>query len=289
MIDAALVHHLVSSQFPQWADLPIRPVERDGWDNCTFRLGATMSVRLPSSESYAAQVDKEQQWLPVLGPQLPLPIPVPIAKGAPVAEFGLPWSVYQWLPGDRAELDRVDNLKDFAVSLAGFLNALYGVDALDGPPDGEHNFFRGGPLVTYDEETRAAIEALHDQIPAAHATALWESALASSWSRPPVWVHGDVANGNLLVTGGRLSAVIDFGSSGVGDPACDTVIAWTFLSGSSRAAFKDVLLVDDDTWTRGRGWALWKALITIRGEGDATSDLATTARAVLDEVLSDRG
>ena len=94
---------------------------------------------------------------------------------------------------------------------------------------------------------------------------MWEDALAATWRGKPVWVHGDVAASNLLVRNGRLGAVIDFGSSGIGDPACDVTIAWTLFSGESREAFRAALPVDAATWARGRGWALWKALITFAG------------------------
>ena len=156
------------------------------------------------------------------------------------------------------------------------------MNATDGPPPGQHSAHRGGPLLHYDAETRAAISALGDAIDGTAALALWERALEQVWNRPPVWFHGDGAFGNLLVRDGRLSAVIDFGCAGVGDPACDTVIAWTNFSGHSRAAFRAALTVDEATWIRGRAWALWKALITL---GDLDPARAAQARAVIDALL----
>jgi aminoglycoside phosphotransferase (APT) family kinase protein len=261
-IDAALARRLIDAQFPQWAHLPIAPVEHDGWDNRTFRLGSELSIRLPSGTWYAQQVDKEQRWLPVLAPHLPLPIPAPVARGEPDAGYPYPWSVYRWLEGELASQARIDDLTGFAADLAAFLNALGRVDATGGPQPGEHNFFRGGPLATYEGEALAAIDELGGEIPRDAVLRVWEDAMRTTWEREPVWLHGDVASGNLLVRDGRLVAVIDFGSSGVGDPACDTVIAWTFLSGAGRARFRADLQVDAATWSRGRGWALWKALIT---------------------------
>ena len=283
-IDADLVRRLVASQFPQWARLPVAPVEFSGWDNRMFRLGAAMSVRLPSGEGYAPQVAKEQRWLPFLEPLLPLPIPAPLALGRPALEYPYSWSVYQWLEGDSAAVAPPDDLEPFALDLAAFLNALQRVDATSGPPPGQHSAYRGGPLLHYDAETRAAVSGLGDRIDGKAALALWERALESTWNSPPVWFHGDVALGNLLVRDGRLSAVIDFGCAGVGDPACDTVIAWTNFSGQSRAAFCAALTVDEGTWTRGRAWALWKALITFESSDPAK---AAQARAVIDEVLED--
>jgi aminoglycoside phosphotransferase (APT) family kinase protein len=289
------VRRLLVAQFPEWADLPISPVEFDGWDNTSFRLGDDMSVRLPSHAAYAAQVEKEHLWLPKLAQFLPLPIPVPLAKGIPSADFPLHWSVYRWIEGEIAPLARIDDLTEFATTLATFLVALERVDPDDGPPPGWHNFFRGGPLTTWsapsplgkDCQTTHAIAALRGRIDADAATEVWETALDAAWRGRPVWVHGDVAADNLLVRDGRLSAVIDFGCSGVGDPACDLVIAWTFFSGESREAFRASLPLDRATWARGRGWALWKALIVLARTIDTDPEEAASSRRVIDEVLTD--
>jgi len=261
LIDAALVRRLVAAQFPAWAGLPVEPVLPGGNDNRTFRLGEGLSVRLPSHERYAAQAAKEQRWLPVLAPWLPLPIPAPAALGRPGEGFPWPWSVNRWLEGETARRSRPADWVTFARDLAGFLTALQAVDAGEGPAAGPHSFWRGGPLSTYDRQTREAIATLGDAIDGRTATAIWEAALAATWAGPPVWVHGDIAAGNLLVREGALSAVIDFGCCAVGDPACDLVIAWTLFEGAGPAAFRDAMAVDEATWARARGWALWKALI----------------------------
>ena len=288
-ITPALVSRLVAAQFPQWADLPVRPVEQDGWDNATFRLGEDMSVRLPSAGQYALQVDKEHRWLPILAGRLPLPIPEPLAKGAPARGFPRQWSVYRWLDGDRATPGRVTDPGQFAADLAGFLTALYQIDSAGGPPPGKHNFFRGGPLTVYDSEARTAIAALRDEIDTVLAAEIWEAALGAAWHGPPVWMHGDVSPENLLVRDGRLSAVIDFGCSAAGDPACDTAIAWTFFAGQSRRVFRNRLPADDATWARGRGWALWKAMmVLVRALTDDPADAIETKR-VIGEMLADHG
>jgi aminoglycoside phosphotransferase (APT) family kinase protein len=286
-IDAALVTRLVQRQFPQWADLPITAAEPNGWDNRTFRLGRELLVRLPSAERYAAQVRKEHRWLPVLAPHVPLPIPVPVAMGEPGEGYPWNWSVYHWLDGTPASAARIDDRSEFAVALACFLVCLEKIESTEGPPPGPHNFFRGGPLEIYDAETRKAIAAVQEMINAELATEVWETALAATWHGGPVWVHGDVAAGNLLVRDGRLAAVIDFGCSGVGDPACDLAIAWTFLSGQSREAFRVALPLDAEAWARGRGWALWKALITFAGNLQADQAAAAQALRVIDEVFDE--
>ena len=175
-IDAALVHRLIATQFPRWADLPIRPVELDGWDNTTFRLGKDMSVRLPSAEGYTPQVEKEHRWLPKLAPLLPLP--VPLAKGVPDEGYPYPWSVYRWIKGEPAAVGCIDDPVEFAKTPAGFLAALYRIDPAGGPPPGRHDFFRGGPLTVYD---------------AGAAGAVWEAAPEAEWHGAPAWLHGDIA------------------------------------------------------------------------------------------------
>lgn len=286
-INPSLVSQLISLQFPLWAGLPIKPVEIDGWDNRTFRLGQELSVRLPSAEAYADKVEKEHRWLPRLAPLLPLPIPVPVAKGIPAAGYPWHWSIYRWIEGQNATVERIANLNHFATTLARFLTALQQIDPTGGPPPGMHNFFRGGPLTTYDIETREAVEALRGKIDTGAATAVWEAALRAAWRDPPVWLHGDVSSANLLVKDGRLTAVIDFGGTGVGDPACDLTIAWTFFSDESRQTFQAAIPLDRAAWARARGWALWKGLITLAEYLDTDPLKADEARRVIDLVLAD--
>jgi aminoglycoside phosphotransferase (APT) family kinase protein len=285
--DTDLVRRLVASQFPQWAHLPVRPVVFGGKNNTTFHLGDEMSVRLPSARAYVAQVEKEQAWLPRLAPQLPLPVPEPVGLGEPGEGYPWPWSVYRWIEGETASLERIPDLPQFARDLAGFLTALQAIDVTDGPAGGQHNFFRGGPLATYDDQTRKAIEELRASINGAAALAIWEQALAAEWTNPPVWLHGDVAAGNLLVRDGRLSAVIDFGILGVGDPACDLAIAWTLLHGEARAAFREALPLDQGTWARGRGWTIWKALIVAAGLPGSSEEEMARSRAIIDDLVGE--
>lgn len=286
-INAALVKQLVAAQFPHWANLPISQIEEGGVDNRTFRLGDAMIVRLPSAAAYAPQVGKEHQWLPVLRSRLPLPIPIPLGLGEPGADYPLPWSVYSWLEGETAQTASVHNLDQFAADLAHFLVALREIDAKKGPIAGAHNFHRGGLLSIFDAQTRASINTLADAIDAAKAMDVWNTALTTSWLEPSVWVHGDIAASNLLVKEGQLCAVIDFGCLGVGDPSCDLVIAWTFLDAASRETFRKVSALDAGTWERARGWAMWKALITLVQCRTSNSIEAVKASKVICAVIDD--
>jgi aminoglycoside phosphotransferase (APT) family kinase protein len=282
-IDAALVSALVAEQFPDLADLPVRPVPRQGWDNRTFRLGDDLSARLPSAEGYAAAVQKEERALQFLDGRLPVALPGVVAIGAPGQGYPFPWSVRRWLPGDTvaaaSTLDQVALAKD----VGGMLTALRALPTEAGAAAGRHSFYRGSHPSAYSDQVQAALERL--DVDADACAAIWLTATTSVWESAPVWFHGDVAVGNLLVQGGRLSAVIDFGTCGVGDPACDLVLAWTHFDGRARTVFREAAGLDDATWQRARGWALWKSLVVLSGQ--SSPDEGDEHRRILAEVLAD--
>jgi aminoglycoside phosphotransferase (APT) family kinase protein len=288
-IDVALVGRLLMAQFPQWATLPLEPVHSAGTDNALYRLGSDLVVRLPRIEAATGQVDKEQRFLPRLAPHLPLAIPVPLAKGSPGEGYPWQWSVYRWLAGETVESRRIADLDQAARDLAHFVAALQRIDPLGGPPPGAHNSFRGEPLSMRDAETRAAITELSGMLDTVAVSAAWDAALqAPAWHGSPVWIHGDLLPLNLLVERGRISAVIDFGCLGVGDPACDLQVAWNLLSAHSRDIFRAALPVDEATWARGRGWALSVGLIALPYYQRTNPVLAGIARRAIGEVLSDQ-
>jgi aminoglycoside phosphotransferase (APT) family kinase protein len=289
-IDAALVRRLIAAQFPQWADLSVTPVEVDGWDNRTYRLGDAMTVRLPTAAGYVAGVAKENEWLPRLAPHLPLPIPQVLGAGEPGEGYPHPWSIRNWLPGVTLNMSELADPVLFATDLAGFLQALQACDATDGPAAGAHSFYRGTSPSYYDEETRSCLAELDldgRRIDTRRAAEVWEAALAAEWRGEPVWFHGDIATGNLLIDAGRLSAVIDFGTSGVGDPACDLVIAWVTLTGPAREAFRAAIAQDSAVWARARGWALWKALLQLSRRSHIDPALYPEVERVIGDILED--
>ncbi len=266
-IDEGLVRRLVAAQFPQWAGRAVRRVASAGTDNAMFRLGDDLVVRLPKAEWATGQTEKEQRWLPRLAPALPLPVPVPLGLGAPTADFGRPWGVYGWLDGADAWTAPVADLAHAAGELGRFGVALRAADATGGPRS-----FRGGAVTAWERGALpAAVAALAAAglLDARTALAAWDRALAvPAWDRDPVWLHGDLLPGNLLTRAGRLSAVIDFGGLGTGDPAADLLPAWTLLTPATRPLFRAAAEVDDATWERGRGWALCWGLVTDHYYGD---------------------
>jgi aminoglycoside phosphotransferase (APT) family kinase protein len=283
--DAALVRRLLAAQFPQWAELPIEPVVSYGTDHDIYRLGDGLSARLPRIEWATGQAAKEAEWLPKLAPHLPLAVPVQLAAGRPAEGYPFAWSVYAWLPGENAN-GTIGDLGRAAVDLAAFVRALRTVDTTGVQPRRSHS--RGAPLAELDEPVRRAIAELGARIDGAAAVRSWEESLAApAWKGPEVWVHGDLLPGNLLVTGGRLSAVIDWGCLGVGDPACDLQPAWNVFAGESRARYREELEADDASWLRGRGWSLFQAVVALPYYWETNPGMIRQASHALAEVLAD--
>ena len=282
--DVPLVRRLLAAQFPKWADLPIRSVPSAGTDNALYRVGDDMVVRLPRIHWAVESVEKEHQWLPRLAPLLPVAVPVPLGKGMPGEGYPWQWSIYRWLEGENPTVGGVADSGSLARDLAMFIAALQRVDPSNGPAAG-----RGVPLAMREAPTRAAIEALDGMIDTDATTAAWDAAVRTpEWPGPAVWLHGDLAPGNVLLVNGRLSAVIDWGGLGVGDPACELAVAWNLLSADTRNIFRAALGVDDSTWARGRGWALSVALIQLPYYRETNPVLAANARHVIHEVLDDQ-
>lgn len=281
--DAGLVARLLGAQFPKWANLPIEPVPSAGTDNALYRLGPNMAVRMPRIDWAVNAVDREHLWLPKIAPFLPVAIPTPLGNGEPGEGYPYPWSVYPWLEGENPTVGELADPDGLARDLARFVLALQAVDATGGPRGG-----RGVPLEQRESPTRAAIRALQGTVDTAAVTSAWEAALeVPAWAGPPVWAHGDLSPGNLLIKDGRLTAVIDFGTLGIGDPAVDLIVAWNLLPVATRAVYRSALNVDEATWLRGRGWALSIALIQLPYYHQTNPALAANARHVIAEVLAD--
>lgn len=282
-IDADLVRRLIAAQFPQWAGLPVEAVDSAGTSNVMYRLGEDLVARLPRESGSADEVAKEDVWLPRLAPSLPVPVPVRLGEGTPAEGYPWRWAVYRWIEGENPVVGRIAEPGALATALAEFVLALRGVDPAGGPPS-----YRGGSLKDRDAETRDALADLRGVIDTAAAAAAWETALrAPERSGPPVWIHADLQPGNLLLHRGRLSAVIDFECLGLGDPAVDLIVAWYVLPAGVRDAFRAALPPDAAAWARGRGWALSIALMELSYYRDRNQRMATVARHVIAEVLTD--
>ena len=282
-----VVRQLIADQCPQWQHLPLRAVASSGTDNVLYRLGEEYVVRLPMRPSAVPQITREATWLPFLAPHLPVAIPHPVAVGQASADYPASWAVYRWLPGDTALTAVVADQAHIAHQLATFVRALWQVPVGADVPRAT-GAARGVPLSQRLTLTAEALVATRDLVDGALLHELWQRAVAAPvWPHASVWVHGDIQPTNLLVEGGELRAVIDFGTLGVGDPAVDLLVAWNYLDAPARRVFREVVAVDEATWERGRGWALSVALLQLPYYLHTNPVMVASARRVIAAVSAD--
>ncbi|MEV4708838.1 aminoglycoside phosphotransferase family protein [Actinoplanes sp. NPDC049316] len=287
--DEAVVRSLLQTQRPDWATLPLSPAGA-GTDNTMYRLGDDLLVRLPRTAGKAQALHKERTWLPRLGPLLPCRVPEPVHAGRPAAGFPLPWSVYRWIDGAQAGPDTVQDWATFGTDLASFVRTLHGIDLMGAVRAGELSWYRGGSLGACDEwisacfeDCRAApggldLEALHE---------LWRTALdLPEPAGPHRWLHGDLRPANLLVSEGRLHAVIDFGGLSVGFPDAEHATVWD-LPRPARDAYWNAVGVDDHSWTRARAWAIAVGVSGVSYYRDTWPAFVAECRARLVTILTD--
>lgn len=285
--DVSLAKQLVKQQFPHWTKLPIKAVESGGTDNNIFRLGAHICLRLPRRPDAIAQVAREQEFLPRFN-NLPLQVPQPLALGKPTNAYTSPWTICNWIDGQEAHLDNIDNVNDMAQQLAQFLTALHQVNIDGAPLASEDTGNRGVDLSLKHLGTSKAINGVSNEYDAKILTKIWQQARDQpKWQSAPVWLHGDIKPDNLIAKNGQLAAVIDFGLMAVGDPAVDLMLAWSVLPPTARAIFKAILQTDENTWARGRGWALSVSLIALDYYKVSNVKLANLSRHTINQVIKE--
>ena len=281
-VDDDLVRGLLADQFPEWSGESLRRLPDSGTDNAIYRLGDDKGIRLPRIHWAVDQIDKELQWLGRLAPLLPSPVPVPLARGEAGRGYPFPWLVYPWLPGVSLNGATVSSWRDVARQVGAFVVAL-GRAPVDGAPAPRR---RGTPMAPYDREVQWAIEHLGGLVDADRARRVWRDALdAGPWGGDPVWVHGDLLPGNVLVRHDRLSGVIDWSGAGIGDPACDAMLAWS-LPPAARDEYRAIAGFDDATWARGRGWVVEQTALFIPYYAASLPQAVAEARRRLDAALT---
>ncbi len=279
------VARLVAAQFPQWRELPVRPVTSHGTVNALFRLGDEYILRFPlqPSPGQRDELVAEQDTARRIAPHVPLTVPEPVALGEPGDGYAGPWAAYRWIPGETAAPDRLGDADVFARDLAGFVTALHAIDTGGRSWDGSS---RGGALRVEDDWVRYSLAQSTRLTDTVRLTELWERSLDTPLhGGPEVWVHADLMPGNLLLRDGRLAAVIDLGTVCVADPAVDLMPAWNLLPAGARATYRKALGVDDATWERGRGWAIVQAIGALHYYVETNPVMADTARHTLDAVM----
>lgn len=275
LADETVVRRLLLDQLPELARLPLTRLPPTGTDNLIYRLGDELSVRLPRIDWAVEQIALDHAWLPRIAPSLPCAVSEPVAVGGPGHGYPYPWAVHRWLPG--ANPERGDHPR-LAEDLGAFVVALR--QLTDGPPSS-----RSGPLSTRDTVFRDSLAMLADEYDVASLAALWEDCLAvPEHTGPQVWRHADLIATNLLVMGGRLAAVIDFGPSGLGDPAVDLTPAWATFDGRAREVFRDTAWLDEPAWERARGWALSVAVIALAYYRGTSPEISAQSRRTIEAV-----
>jgi aminoglycoside phosphotransferase (APT) family kinase protein len=281
-VDGELVARLLSEQAPGLAGLPIRRHASTGTVNAIFRLGDELYARLPLLRAWQESLANEERALSRLACRLPLETPQVVHQGRPGAGYPLRWAVYRWIPGEPYADGLVDDERQAARQLAGFVRALRAV-----PLDGSELRAGRRPLRELDASTRQSIGALGEPFDRAAVEAAWERALdAPVWDGVPTWIHADLLRPNLLVRGGRLAAVLDFGGSGAGDPATDLVAAWAVFGPAGRDAYREALEPGDGEWERGRGIALHQAAAIVPYYAETNPVFAALGRRTIEQALA---
>ncbi len=278
------VRALLRGQLPELAGERIVHMKSTGTDNNLFRVGDSHVLRVPRRSEAIPLLGKELDWLPRLTP-LPLEVPMPEARGRVPGSDCTEFGVFRWIEGGPAIPSTLRDPVDAARRLAAFIDTLHRKETAGAPKAGEANHRRGVALVDLDTVTRARIRMLSDEIDASKAVAMWEEACASTFRGRPVWLHGDLSAGNLVARDGDLVGVIDWGLAAVGDPAADHAAAWTWIVPRARPAFRDALGLEDEAWTRARGWAIYTAVIALSHyRGGRNEALSRQCRVTLERL-----
>jgi len=299
-IDANLVRRLIDAPFPRYADLSVERLGAAGSSNVLFRLGDEHLVRLPRQPGGGRDILKEQRWLPVVAPNLPVAVPEMVALGRPAPGFSEHWSIVRWLPGDvpgawTASEPATGGRSRLAVDLASVIDALRGVPLPHAAADDPAlRWYRGRPLAEFDAATRRSLDRCRSiqslDLDLDAADAVWSQALELPGARAggaDRWYHSDLVSENLLLNHDRLTGVLDFGGLAVGDPTVDLHGAWELLDPPARETFRRRLGADEAEWLRGRAWALGIALGALAYYWTSMPDRCRDRLAMARSVLAD--
>ncbi|MGN6324867.1 aminoglycoside phosphotransferase family protein [Pseudolysinimonas sp.] len=288
-VDVELVRRLVATQFPAWADLPVRRVAGTATVNAIFRIGDDLTARLPLRADAVADVAEhlraEARALEAFAAVSPFPAPRPVAVGAPGAGYPLPWSVQTWLPGTVATPDGSAGSTELADDLA-----MLVVELRRAPADGRvfAGSGRGGVLTDHDDWIATCFAESEDLLDAPRLRRLWAALRALPRRGPDVMTHGDLHPGNLLLDDqGRLAGVLDGGGYGPADPALDLIVPWTLFEEPARERFRAAVGADDLEWARGAAWAFQQAMGLVWYYAETNPGMSVLGRRVLGRLQDD--
>ena len=290
-VTEVVVHGLIRRQFPELArkDLPLRPVPSTGTVNALYRLGDELVVRLPRTARWH-DVEREACWLRTVASRLPVAVPEVVATGAADDTYPWTWAIFRWIEGATWRPDRLHDLHAAAADVADVVHAVQAIDPASAACGDDWTKTHVPSLGRVDESVRSATAAAEAAglVDGARLLDAWEAALAvPKWQGPRPLLHSDLLAFNLLVSEGRLAAVIDWSSVTVGDPARELMAAWNLFDDASRATFRSAVGFDDATWARARGWALTR-INGVAYYATTNPEFSEDARRVIAAVLDDR-
>lgn len=263
-MDISQVKKILLTQFPEYKDLNIKPIENPGVSHYIFHLGEEMLIRIPINEE-KNNINKEAQYLNLLSNNLSIQIPniIHLSKDDTNC-FG----IYDYIKGEslnniNLETFNTSDWNSFSQDLVEFFIELHHTNTNIGPIPSAENYFRGAHPNVYHDQTIELINKFTDYINKNSALDIWAKAINTSIDAKPVWIHGDLYPGNIIIDNKRLKAIIDWSGMVVGDPACDLAIAWTVIPKKLRSVFITSINLEEDIWLRAKGWTLWKALVTM--------------------------
>lgn len=287
-----IAKELIDSQFPQYKELKIEKIASQGHDNTTFQLGANYTISFPNKDMYQESIQSVYDFLPKIQEYLSIKIPIKMHIGNPSTLFSYRWSIQRYIEGQSSNLilESID-LNQFATELAKILKEFKNIKNLDRENKlrpSPKNFFRGGDLIIYKSDIEQSLSILKDeQIDKVWINKIWKHAISVPWKGENLFVHGDIAQGNIIFNDNKLEGIIDFGTMACGDPACDLMMAWNTFTGESRAIFKKIVDYDNDTWIRGMAWTLWKGLLEISQTSKSNANDWKNPQKVIEEIIED--
>jgi len=285
-VSPGMVRELVDEQFPSWRGLPVTAVESPGTVNAIFRIGGQLAARFPLRPGDAAAVrrrlESEAAAARELAGRTRFATPEPVVIGEPGAGYPLPWAVQTWLPGVTADDDDPGGSAAFAHDLAEFIGGVRAIGTGGRTFSGRG---RGGDLRSHDEWMETCLDRSGPLLDVPRLRRLWETMRAlPRGAAGDVMSHRDLIPGNVLVSGGRLTGILDVGDLGPADPALDLVAAWHLLEDGPRQALRDDLGCDDLEWERGKAWAFQQAMGLVWYYADSNPAMSRMGRRTLERI-----
>jgi aminoglycoside phosphotransferase (APT) family kinase protein len=288
-VTTGTVRDLIGEQFPEWRGLRLERVSSPGTVNAIFRIGDRLAARFPlvvqDVEEARRQLEQEAAAARELLHRTRFATPEPVAIGRPGAGYPGPWSVQTWVRGVTAWEEDPGASIAFALDLAELVRDVRAIHVRGRTFSGRG---RGGDLRSHDRWMKTCFERSEGLLDVPRLREAWRVLRELPRDAPDdVMTHGDLIPGNVLVSGGRLTGVIDVGGLGPADPALDLVGAWHLLETVPREELRKELGCSDLEWARGIAWAFQQAMGAVWYYVDSNPAMSRMGRRTIDRILTD--